>query len=56
MSAMIRPLSLIGAFVVGWFFPQGAALKWIIPWTVGFMLFMTFLKSGYARAMSRSSF
>lgn len=55
MSAMIRPLSLIGAFVVGWFFPQGAALKWIIPWTVGFMLFMTFLGLNFHKIRIRAS-
>lgn len=43
MSAMIRPAALVGAFVVGWFFPQGAVLRSLIPWFVGFMLFMTFL-------------
>ena len=43
MSAMIRPIALMCAFVVGWFFPQGATYSWTIPWFVRFMLFMTFL-------------
>lgn len=43
MTAMIRPLALVLAFVVGWFFPQGAVMTWIIPFFVAFMLFMTFL-------------
>ncbi len=43
MGAMIRPIALMCAFVVGWFFPQGAEFAWTIPWFVRFMLFMTFL-------------
>lgn len=43
MGAMIRPIALMCAFVVGWFAPQGAALAWSIPWFVRYMLFMTFL-------------
>lgn len=43
MAAMIRPLALMCAFVVGWFFPQGAVLAWTVPWFVRFMLFMVFL-------------
>ena len=43
MGAMLRPIALMCAFVVGWFFPQGAAFDWTIPWFVRFMLFMTFL-------------
>lgn len=43
MGAMVRPLALMCAFVVGWFLPQGAVLSWTIPWFVRFMLFMTFL-------------
>lgn len=43
MGAMIRPIALMCAFVVGWFFPQGAVFDWTIPWFVRFMLFMTFL-------------
>ena len=40
---MIRPASLLAAFVVGWFFPQGSVLRCLIPWQVGVMLFMTFV-------------
>ena len=43
MGAMVRPMALMCAFVVGWFCPQGAVLSWTIPWFVRFMLFMTFL-------------
>ncbi|MGI6402010.1 MAG: bile acid:sodium symporter family protein [Thermoguttaceae bacterium] len=43
MSAMIRPIALMCAFVVGWFIPQGAQFSWTIPWFVRYMLFMTFL-------------
>lgn len=43
MGAMVRPLALMGAFVVGWLAPQGAVFSWTIPWFVRFMLFMTFL-------------
>ena len=43
MAAMLRPIALMCAFVVGWFFPQGGALAWTIPWFVRFMLFMVFL-------------
>ncbi len=57
MSAMIRPLALVCAFIVGWFFPQGAALRWIIPWFVAFMLFMTFLGLNVHKlALRRSHF
>lgn len=43
MSTMIRPLALMCAFIVGWFFPQGSAFMWTIPWFVRYMIFMTFL-------------
>ncbi len=43
MSATIRPLALLGAFVAGWLAPRGAVLTPLIPWLVGFMLFVTFL-------------
>ncbi|MBQ9873278.1 MAG: hypothetical protein IJM30_02340 [Thermoguttaceae bacterium] len=43
MSSVIRPLAILCAFVFGWFVPQGAALNFLIPWLVGFMLFATFL-------------
>lgn len=44
MASSLRPLALLGAFVVGYLFPQGAALVWAIPWFVRFMLFAVFLK------------
>lgn len=57
MSAMIRPLALICSFVVGWFVPQGATLAWIIPWIVGFMLFMVFLGlNAHKLALRRSHY
>lgn len=34
MASSLRPLALLGAFVVGYLFPQGAALAWAIPWFV----------------------
>ena len=43
MSSLIRPIAILCAFVVGWLFPQGAALRFLIPYFVGFMIFATFV-------------
>ena len=55
MSATIRPLALLAAFVVGWLVPQGAVLSPLIPWFVGFMLFMTFLGLNVHKMVVRRS-
>ncbi len=54
---MIRPLALMCSFVVGWFFPEGAVLTFLIPWFVRFMLFMVFLGLDVRKmALRRSHF
>ena len=55
MASSLRPLALLGAFVVGYLFPQGAALAWAIPWFVRFMLFAVFLKLEFPKLRLRRS-
>lgn len=55
MASSLRPLALLGAFVVGYLFPQGAALDWALPWFVRFMLFAVFLKLEFPKARLRRS-
>ncbi|MCF0234776.1 MAG: hypothetical protein HUK22_07355, partial [Thermoguttaceae bacterium] len=55
MGAMIRPVALMCAFVVGYLWPGGADFAWTIPWFVRFMLFMVFLKLEFKKMAIRPS-
>lgn len=47
---MLRTVLLVAAFATGWFCPSLALLKPLMPWCLGYMLTVVFMRTEFSRA------